>query len=60
MYDSLETEEHTTLKIKNCKRENSGNYSVELFNDAGSVKSNKATLTVNSMLKIFYQRENYK
>ena len=49
MYYVEETEENSTLIIKNCRSENSGNYSAELYNDAGSVKSNSASLTVNSM-----------
>lgn len=43
-------ETQATLTVKNVKSEDAGNYSAKLVNEAGAVKSNEATLTVNSTL----------
>lgn len=48
-YEIVEVEDTVTLIIKSAKPENSGNYYVQLVNEAGQISSNKASLTVNSM-----------
>ncbi len=55
-YEVTETEDVFTLIIKSVKPENSGSYSAQLYNEAGSVTSNKAQLIVNSMsiVKVFF------
>lgn len=51
----VETEEEVTFIIKSCKSaENSGNYSVKVINEFGEIVSNKAILTINSKLLIFF------
>ena len=48
-YEIVEVEDTVTLIIKSAKPDNSGNYYVQLVNEAGQISSNKASLTVNSM-----------
>jgi hypothetical protein len=46
----VEIEDTVTLVIKSAKPEHSGNYYAQLTNEAGQINSNKASLTVNSMI----------
>ena len=45
-YEVTETENVVTLTIKNTKPENAATYYAKIYNDAGSIDSNKVTLTV--------------
>jgi len=47
-FEVVEKEESASLVIKKVRLDQAGNYSVKLANEAGSVASNKANLTVNS------------
>ena len=49
-YEIIESEDTVTLILKSAKPEQSGNYFAQLTNEAGQANSNKAVLTVNSML----------
>ena len=56
-YELTESDNKThSITIKNVKPENSATYFARVFNDAGSVDSNKATLTVQC--NIFLYKEN--
>lgn len=50
IYEIVEIEDTVTLVIKSAKPEHSGNYYAQLTNEAGQINSNKASLTVNSMI----------
>ncbi len=50
-YEVTEADRSHTLTIKNVKPEYSALYSARVFNDAGSVDSNKASLTVQCKTK---------
>ena len=45
-YEVTETEEIVSLIIKNVKPENSGAYHAQVYNEAGSITTNNATLVV--------------
>ena len=47
-YIVTEEDESFTLTIKSVNILNSGSYYAQLINEAGTVSSNKATLTINS------------
>ena len=46
-YEVVEIEDTVTSIIKAAKPENAGNYFAQLLNEAGTISTNKATLTVN-------------
>jgi len=48
MFEVIEEEDSITLIVKSAKPLNSGNYFVQLVNEAGQINSNKAQLIVNS------------
>lgn len=49
-YEIIEFEDTVTLIIKSAKPENSGSYHAQLVNEAGQITTNKAQLTVNSII----------
>ncbi len=49
-YEVAEVEDSVTLTIRKVKSEDAVSYYAKLVNEAGSVNSNKATLTVNSTI----------
>lgn len=46
VYEMTSVEDSLSLTIKSTRPEHSGQYSAEVFNPAGSVSTNKASLTV--------------
>jgi hypothetical protein len=47
-YEVIESDDIITLIVKNVAPKNAGNYSAQLYNDAGQLNTNKAQLVVNS------------
>ncbi len=54
-YEVTETEDTVYLIIKSIKPENAGNYHAVLYNEAGSVTSNTAQLTVKCDLNFIFE-----
>jgi hypothetical protein len=50
-YEIEESEDTVTLIIKTVKPHQAGSYHAEIVNEAGSVKTNKAQLNINSKHK---------